>query len=87
MKVKRYLYISNPEVGTNPDRWRYALGTLDDMDDWFLIGEIEFDVDVDSRKLIEIATDTIDAELGKHTAAINVLEQQKAELLAIEGPK
>ena len=83
MRVKRYVYITNPEVGTNPDKWRFAISDFDDMDTWLMVGVIKFDVDVDSQKLIDKATGLIDKELGKHTAAINVLEQKKAELLAL----
>ena len=86
MKVKMNLYISDPEafardpLGNNV----YSLQSGRWMDnDWIFCGEIEFDIDVDTSKVIDAAWDDLNAEIGKHTAAINVLENRKSELLAL----
>ena len=86
MKVKMNLYISNPEeFARDPhSSYSYAMSESRLMDDnWIFAGEVEFDIDVDTSKVIEAAKDDLNAEIGKHTAAINVLETRKAELLAI----
>ena len=86
MKVKLNLYISNPEqFAKNPTSHNcYALLNGRWMDkEWIFAGEVEFDVNVDTGKVIEAAKADLAAEIGKHTAAINVLETRKAELLAL----
>ena len=86
MKVRMNLYICRPErFARNPvDGGAYALSESRNMDNtWLFAGEIEFDVDVDTKQVIEAARAEFDTEIGKHTAAINVLETRKAELLAI----
>ena len=90
MKFKQHIVITNPEKFLKGD-YHSCFGLYDSPnylpDDWTPVGEIEFDIDPDTNQLIQIVTDTIDADMGKLTAAMNVLEQRKKELLAIEGPK
>ena len=86
MKVKRHVYISNPERASSPDNYCYAISEFDDMTEWLLCGEVEFEVNVDTNKLIEKGTAILDSKIGRHTAAINVLENRKAELLALPSP-
>ena len=87
MKVKFNLYITNPEAFCrNPQGGStYALQADRHMDntDWIFCGEVGFDIDVDKQVVIEAAKAELTAEIGKHTAAITVLETRKAELLAI----
>ena len=86
MKVKLNVYICNAEkFARDPESdGCYALLKGRWMDkEWIFAGEVEFDIDVDTSKVIEAAKSELDAEIGKHTAAINVLENRKAELLAI----
>ena len=88
MKVKRFICIPDAqEFLRNPETCRLALTDYDGMDDWTYCGEIEFEINVDTAKLVETAKVELDTEIGKHTAAINVLEQRKAELLALDAPK
>jgi len=56
-------------------------------DDWVVCGKTTIDVDIDTGKLIDVVSAEIDEKIGQATAALNMLEQKKAELLAIEGPK
>ncbi len=86
MKIKMNLYISDPETfARNPESaYSYCIHDSRNMDDmWIFAGEIEFNVDVDTGKVIEKAKADLTAEIGKHTAAITVLENRKADLLAI----
>jgi len=88
MKIKRYLYISDAQgFLRDPQTSRYAISSYSDMgvgeDPWIECGEIEFEIDVDTQTVIDTAKATLDADIGRHTAAINVLEQRKSELLAI----
>ena len=86
MKVKMNLYISDPErFARDPlSSYGYALSESRHMDDeWIFCGEVEFNIDVNSKTVIEAAKADLNIEIGKHTAAINVLETRKAELLAI----
>ena len=53
------------------------------VDGWINCGEVEIDVDVDTGMVLEVAKAELDNEIGKHTAAINVLENRKSELLAL----
>jgi len=54
--------------------------------DWTFAGEIEFDINLDDGVIIQKAKAELDERIGKHTAAINVLETRKAELLALPAP-
>ena len=90
MKVKLNLYISNPEAFARDPQSHGAYALLNGrwMDkDWIFAGEVEFSIDVDTKTVLDAAQDDITAEIGKHTAAINILEQRKAELLALPAPE
>lgn len=88
MKIKRNLYISDAEkFARNPESNCYCLLEGRWMDDeWTFVCEIEFDVQVDKAAIIELAKKVLDSEIGTYTAAINVLESRKAELLALPSP-
>jgi hypothetical protein len=86
MKVKRNVILTDPErFIKDPEGCTFILSSCDfDNDaDWMKCAEVEFEVGLSSGKIIEAAKTIIDVELGKHTAAINVLENRKNELLAI----
>ena len=88
MKVKRFICIPDPqEFLRDPETCRFVVTDYDGMTNWTYCGEIEFEINVDTSKLIDKAKAEIDTEIGKHTAAINVLETRKAELLALDAPK
>jgi len=89
MKVKLNLYISDAErfIKNPKDSFAYALQSGRWMDkEWDFAGEVEFDVDVDTGTLIKKAEAELNDRIGKHTAAINVLENRKRELLALPSP-
>ena len=52
-------------------------------DKWMVVGEVDIDIEADTGKLIQYVKAEIDEKIGKATAALNVLEQRRAELLAI----
>ena len=90
MKIKLNLYICNSErfVREPESHYCYSLVQGRFMDkDWIFCTEIEFEVDTDSGKAIEAAKTELDTEIGKHTAAITVLESRKKELLALTHEK
>ena len=90
MNIKLNMYISDPErfVREPESAYCYALCAGRYMDkEWIFCTEIEFEVDTDSGKAIEAAKTELNAEIGKHTAAINVLESRKNELLALTHEK
>ena len=86
MKLKQFIVITDPSKFLRGD-----YGTCFSMFDsaeylpshWMVVGETEFDVTADTGKLIKIVSDQLDEKIGQATAALNVLEQRKAELLAI----
>ncbi len=86
MKIKMNLYITNAEIFSRDPSSSdaYALQSGRHMDaTWTFAGEVEFDIDVDTASVIETARADLNEEIGKHTAAINILENRKNELLAI----
>jgi len=92
MKIKFNLYISSPvDFAKNPSNANaYYLdhGDCRHMDDtWTFVSEIYVDVDVDMDAVIGLAKDELDVSIGKHTAAITVLESRKNELLALTHEK
>ena len=90
MKIKQHLHISRPDNFMKGD-YTYCFSLfgfeVENDSDYIHCGEIEVDVDVDTKRCVESLTASIDLELGKHTAAITILEQRKAELLALPAPK
>lgn len=86
MKFKQNIVITRPE---NFLRGEYGncFHLFDSTEylctDWQVVGEVKFEVDVDTAKLIKVVSDKIDEQIGQATAALNVLEQRKAELLAL----
>jgi len=86
MKIKQNVILCRPEQFLKGDYSGCFLLTEHDFkddDEWIHCGEIEFEVNVDSGKVVKVATASLDAEIGKHTAALHVLETRKAELLAL----
>ena len=89
MKIKQQLHISNPEAFMRGDySYCFSLFNFAVSDDstYIHVGEIELDVNVDKEDCVDAIITTLDEEIGKHTAALNVLEQKKAELLALPAP-
>ena len=85
MKVKLHLVCTNTE-GYLKGNYNHVFTFLDHSclpDDWVSCGWMEIDVEIDVENAIGIASKIIDRDMGKLTAAMNVLEQRKKELLAI----
>ena len=86
MKFKQHIVITDPEKFLRGD-YHSCFGLYDSPvclpKSWLHVGEIEFDIDPDTSKLIQIVTEEIDEKINKATAVLNVLEQRKSELLAI----
>ncbi len=90
MKVKQHIFITNKADFLRGDyRTCFNLDESPDLmaDTWEYVGEIEFEVNVDTDNLVSAVTSELTAEIGKHTAAINVLENRKADLLSITHDK
>ena len=90
MKIKMNLYISDTErFARSPfTDCCYSLSPNRNMDNvWMFVSVVELDLSgVDNVAITEHATAELDEEIGKHTAAINNLENRKAELLALPSP-
>ena len=54
---------------------------------WIDAGEITLDVNVDSGLVLKTAQAELDEEISKANAVLSVLEQKKAELLALPAPE
>lgn len=89
MKVTFNLYISNPEVfakdPTSSSCYHLSCGRYMDKT-WTFAGEVEFNIDVDRVEIVKAAKKYLDEQIGKATAVINILENRKAELLALPAP-
>ncbi len=88
--MKFNVYISNHEAfARNSHSACYSLQPDRHMDssDWTFAGEVEFYIDVDTKEVIQVAKDNLTAEIGRHTAAITVLENRKRDLLSITHDK
>ena len=85
MKVKQYVVITDPErfLKGNMGCFSIYANTKYLPEEWTVVGEVEFEINVDTKELLSKATAELDADMGKLTAAMNVLEQRKKELLAI----
>ena len=89
MKLKLHLVCTNPE-GYLKGNYNHCFTFLDHKmipDEWISCGWMEIDVEVDVANAIGVVSKVLDREIGKHTAALNVLESRKKDLLCIEGPK
>jgi len=90
MKVKRNVYITNPErldPANIEGTARYGLSEGDWMDgDWMRIGEVEFEVNVNRDGIVAAVLKNIDSEIIEFKGKIQHLEDKKAELLALPAP-
>ena len=88
MKIKQFVYITDPEAFRKGNYGAcFAVIGSDHMDkSWINCGEVMLDINVDGQAVVNKATANINMEIGKHSAALNVLEQRKSELLALEAP-
>ncbi len=85
MKLTQHLFITDPDAFLRGNYNCFTLMPDDFMKDaWTYCGEIELDFNVATGTLIEEVQAQISEQLGKHTAAISVLENRQAELLSLE---
>ena len=88
MKLKQHLVITDPAAFLKGN-YSSCFALFDHKagyHGWIDAGIIEFDVNVDSGLVLKTAQAELDEEIGKATAVLNVLEQRKAELLALPAP-
>jgi hypothetical protein len=85
MKIKQYLTITDPVDflrGNYYDCFNlFSHATT--VSDWICCGEIEFDVDVDTCKVRDVAVQEIETKLTAARVLLDQLESQKRDLLAI----
>jgi len=88
MKIKQHLTITRPDEFLRGNYYSCFSLFVDNniSDDWIDCGEIEIDVNVDTGKIIKIVGNEIDEQIKAMNASIVVLENRKAELLALDSP-
>ena len=88
MKIKQHVVITDPAKFLKGQY--YSCFTLFEggckIDGWIDCGEVTLNIEVDSADVIRVATDELDEQISKANAVLSVLEQRKAELLALPGP-
>ena len=89
MKITQHIVITDPEAFLKGNYYScFSLfNHATKIEGWINCGEIELDLDVDTGEVLKVAADEIDKDIGKATAVLNVLEQKKAELLALPAPE
>lgn len=88
MKLKLHVIITDPEAFLKGDYFHCMTLSSDKttVPGWVNCGQIEVSLDVNRGEVLEVAAKTITEEMGRCSAAMNVLEQRKAELLALPAP-
>lgn len=92
--MKQYLYIINASnFLDNPDLATYALSSHSDMADseycpnWILAGEVEFEINIGHKTVIQKAVECIEKaeqkETAEHEVKMGMLKEKKANLLSI----
>jgi hypothetical protein len=89
MKIKQYLHITDTKEFLRGD-----YSTCFDLfereckvDGWVVCGPLEFDVDVDTKKVLDVALAQIDQRLDTARALVMTLENQKKDLMFLEAPQ
>ncbi len=93
MKLKQFLYITDPAAYLNGSKNCYAITYRDNyqgkkfFEDWILVGEIEIEVNMSEEAVKHLMVKAIDAEVVNVRAdfqgKIDVLKDRKDRLLAI----
>ena len=90
MKVTQNVYIPNTKMDRflrNPSGDCYTLSEDRSMDNlWTFVGVVEFEVDINTGKMIDSVCKEIDKTITELKTAIAVAETRKAELLALPAP-
>ncbi len=95
MKFKQYLYITFPESFANGNYGAcFTISDCEDMSnseycsDWINVGEIEFEVDIDNKTLVDKQVKAIEIaeqrERAEHQVKMDLLAEKKQNLLSIE---
>ena len=88
MKITQHVVITDPESFLKGNYWG-CFNLFDhksEQPDWINCGEIELNIEVDSADVVRIVSDELDEQISKANAVVAVLEQKKAELLALPAP-
>jgi hypothetical protein len=87
MKFNHHIIITDPEEFLRGD-YHSCFGLYDTNkclpDEWVDCGKIEFEINVDTKTLIEIAAAEIDQEIAAASTLLTMLERRKNELLSLE---
>ncbi len=94
MKIKQYLYITDPIAFSDGCRNCLQLSQYDDLGvhgsytkEWIMAGEVEFDVDIDIDDVFVKAVEEIDhaeeKERAEHQVKMDILKEKRQKLLAI----
>ena len=90
MKVTQNVYIPSTKMDRflrNPSGDCYTLSEDRSMDNlWTFVGVVEFEVDINTGKMIDSVCKEIDKTITELKTAIAVAETRKAELLALPAP-
>ena len=90
--MKLFIYTTNIEETLRGDfAWSLSASSRDDLadvaSDWYLIGEIEFDMNLDRESLTKEAVSNIDKQIkdvrAQTSSAIALLESRQQNLLAL----
>ena len=90
MKIKQHAVITNPAEFLKGDYSRcFALfGDQISVDGWIDCGQIEFDVTVDNRQVLDVVLTALEEKIKEeqlqHEQKMIQLEQMKKELLSLE---
>ncbi len=93
MKLKQFLYITDPAAYLNGSKNCYAVTCRDNyqgkkfFEDWILVGEIEIEVKLSEEAIKHQMVRGIDAEVvnvrAEFQGKLDVLKERKEKLLAI----
>ena len=88
--MKLFIYATDIEAVLKDDyAWSLSISSRDDIEagDWQLIGDVEFDINIDRSDLTKVAIEAINENIkdvqAKTEIAINSLEIRKMDLLAL----
>ena len=89
MKIKQHVVITDPAKFLKGDYYScFTLFSSEcNIDGWIECGELELNIEVDSADVVRIVSDELDEQISKANAVVAVLEQKKAELLALPAPE
>ena len=91
--MKIFIYITDMEEALRGDfAWSINCSSRDDLSDtggnkWYLVGDVEVDLDLDRKKLTQLAIKNLDEQIKEikatMTIAVTQLESRQQNLLAL----